>query len=256
MLLSNRYKEPFPSHYVDRWCLCSFLLGRCLYFLFFRFSCRSCDSSLRVIVVGGGVVAVTAATILGSLTVWWLLTMTGLMGSHLHSTWSSNAIGTCMIFLMVRWITIFFTWTCRTCMRSGAHFMFLELQHPEHLCTSTHDGWTTKLALVGSTILRVISKTSVLVLHCASWACSATKLRMTRECLELPLGKLLVPFLFSSYTSSSSTDSICSNLLISSIDLTDPPVIFSYTSLGMGSPSARTICRSQIDISRPPRFIL
>lgn len=62
----------------------------------------------------------------------------------------------------------------RTCV--GRHCVFRVLQQPVHLCTSTHGGHTRKLALVESTMLREISKTSVRVLHSASTAASTGSL--------------------------------------------------------------------------------
>jgi len=65
------------------------------------------------------------------------------------------------------------TWTCRTRICVGRHCTLRLLQHPEQRCTSTQGGHTTKLALVLSTMLREISKTTARVLHSASTAGSA-----------------------------------------------------------------------------------
>lgn len=65
------------------------------------------------------------------------------------------------------------TWTCRTRICVGRHCTLRLLQHPEQRCTSTQGGHTTKLALVLSTILREISKTTARVLHSARTAGSA-----------------------------------------------------------------------------------
>lgn len=65
------------------------------------------------------------------------------------------------------------TWTCRTRICMGRHCTLRLLQQPEHRCTSTQGGHTTKLALVLSTMSREISKTTVRVLHSARTAGSA-----------------------------------------------------------------------------------
>lgn len=65
------------------------------------------------------------------------------------------------------------TWTCRTRICVGRHCTLRLLQHPEQRCTSTQGGHTTKLALVLSTMLREISKTTSRVLHSARTAVSA-----------------------------------------------------------------------------------
>lgn len=105
--------------------------------------------------------------------------------SHRHCTWSSKGTTTFLNFGFL-WInSILFTWTCRTRICMGRHCTLRLLQHPEQRCTSTQGGHTTKLALVLSTMLREISKTTVRVLHSArtagSAAARASRLRRSRD---------------------------------------------------------------------------
>lgn len=56
----------------------------------------------------------------------------------------------------------------------GTHCSSLELQQPEHRCTSTQGGHKMKLALRRSSMDLVTSITSVRTLHAACWAGSAS----------------------------------------------------------------------------------